>query len=508
MNLENCKKGKWIVNTPLGSGKSRAIIQMAKENKFQTPHLIVVDTKEEVDRYKNKLPEYQWYYQTKETLVSHKFKKAILALEDLKKDFGDMYVDFVIDGLKSKLKRKDEEEITSDKGLIITKAMFNEYLRYQYSDPLSRFKTITIDELSNLEILSSFPLKDEYTCLLSNEPNFHEDLLKSKLKQISCPAIDKPKTFFEELVASNGVAHLKKIRYGSSTEIVLKNTKLIRLLNSEDLNIHILDATADFNSYFYNSLKGYTKIETQNPSYQNLCFRHIEFNTGYKNKISKFRINYRDSVAEIQEKLKIIKNLNITSPLLFSNKDTIEILKKHCKHTTLDYFYSGNDIGTNKYRNYTDLCILYGQKINKEYTNILSYYFKEPAENIQDNLIAARTIQLVGRTAIRTRHISKDITVSIVNFPELDIDKVLEYYHRSHYIKGELIVEIEEKTDTGKVMKYISKNNLNLHTYPNNTKREKLREIISSLGITPKDSKAMSNLISRVIAKLKESQEL
>jgi hypothetical protein len=508
MNINKCSKGKWIINTPLGSGKSRAIIQMAKEGKFETPHLIVVDTKEEVNRYRTELPGYKWYYQTEESLIKKKFKNALDALIEVKRASHDMYFDFVIECLESKLKKIDKKEMNSNQGLIITKAMFNEYLKYQYGDPLAQFKTITIDELSNLEILSSFPLKDEYTCFLSNEPNFHETILKSKLIEVICPVIENPKTFFENLVATNSKAFFKKIMYSKNIEIVMKNMKLFRLLNSDNLNIQILDATATFNSYFYNALKNYKRIDSQTRQYNNLMLNKVHLDTGYINKISKFRINIRDHKEEIKQKIEIINSLNIKEPLIFSNKDTVEALKKYMPYKTLDYIYSGNDIGTNKYRNHTDLCILYGQKINKEYVDILSYYFEKPAKDIQDNLIAARTIQLIGRTAIRNPGLSGVVNVSIINFPELEIDKVLSYYKGSTCYQTTYSVDIEEKTDIGRIMKHIKINNLKLEGLENDVLRKQIKEFLPLLRIDPKDSKSMSNLLTRATTKIKEFQEL
>lgn len=505
MNLKKCTRGKWIINTSLGSGKSTKIIEMANNSDFETPHLIVVDTKEEVDRYRGDLPGYDWFYQTKEKLVKKEMKNVITALINLRKVSNDTYFDFVIKGIQSKLKRIDDEETTSSKGLIITKAMFNEYLKYQYENPLSKYKTITIDELSNLEILSTFKLKDEYTSFFSNEPNFKESLFKEKLKQISCPLIENPRTFFEELVAGNSLAFLKKTQFTNETEIVMKNIKLFKLLNSKDINIQILDATANFHEYFYNDLSSFKRIDGKKREYKNLTIQEDVFDTGYLSKISNFRVNYKDQKPSIEKKLNIINSLDIKSSLVFSNKDTIEVLKKKMPSKTLDYFYSGNDIGTNKYKDNLNLCILYGQRLNKEYIDIISYYFKVSNKELEKNLIAARTIQLIGRTAIRNKSIKKEIKVNIIHFPELDIDRVLKYYRKAIYKKKTITIDIEDATDIGKIMQHIAKKSIEFKSITPKERRLEIRKIISILEIPCKDIKSKSNLVYRVIKKLKAS---
>ena len=202
MNLDKVTRGKWIVDTSIGSGKSRAIIDLAQRKKFEYPHLIVVDTKNEVDRYRSELEDYDWYYETDKRQVEELTVKAIKILTELRKISNYMFLDLFIPGLMSRLEDVYMERSKYSKGFIITKAMFNKYLQYDYGTPLKRFKTITIDEITNLDIVSKFPMKEEYLPLLSSEADFKETLKRSKVKAISTPYISKPKTFLEDLLNS------------------------------------------------------------------------------------------------------------------------------------------------------------------------------------------------------------------------------------------------------------------------------------------------------------------
>lgn len=501
MDLSQCNTGKWIINTPLGSGKSRAIIQMAKEGKFKAPHLIIVDTKEEVNRYRSQLPEYDWYYQTDQFLKEKLLKEVIPILNQLKDIIENENYKELADISYKELENPNVlKKNTSEKGLIITKAMFNKYLDHQNSNFLSKFNTITIDELSNLNILAKFLFKDEYTCLLKDVSNSSNHTNSTRLQKFPCNKTENPSSFFEGLINNNTHAFLKRGPFKRTSEIYLKNTKLLDLLNSDNINIQILDGTANFNDYFYDSLEKYQRIDIETEAYANLSINTRTFDTGYTIKMSKLRIHSSDNNRTKNEKLSLIKGLNINSSLIFSNKDTIDALKDNGYHRdkTLDYYYSGNDIGTNKYQLYTDLTILYGQKINTEYTKMLSFYFNKDAEDIQSDLTAARTIQLIGRTAIRNNNPDTSVVIDIFNFPELDICKVLEYYRESNYKENYLPVTIEEVTSVGKVVQYIKKQGLLLDELTN----KKIKAIISDLKIESKDTKSLDNLVYRVNNKL------
>ncbi len=432
----------------MGFGKSTKVINALKNGRTKEPVLVVVNDNAQVDRYyrgnkyQNGLMEhgYTYYYSTKDSQEIRTIKYLISNLQKLDEKSEQDY-ESIIESLNEKIEKLElldfEAVITElDKGMIITKQKFNQLLyEEEITNNLEQFNTFILDEISNLDLITEFKLDKITSSYVRPAENVKEPI------KVKAKCYETPYNYFEKLCNNTGYYwYIPDTNPNNkNNKICLKNTLLMDFLNANnDKNIFILDATKHYTEYIYKHLDGYRTVELKEDlkySYPNLTIQKEILLDKNKKRLtsSDTRIHFSDlgntekKEKILKSKLNILRKLKLDEKLIFTNKATEEAYNQFNEEQVIDYFYSGKDIGSNEYRNYKEMCILYGQSINKGYIKMLADFFNDDPDSIRENYLLQRTIQLIGRTAIRINSEYK-VNIRIIHFLELKEEKLLNYF--------------------------------------------------------------------------------
>jgi len=481
-----------VICASLGSGKSESVKKYLSEIKNDKILLVVNDG----------ISQNSYYQDLKEKIIIHN-KLQLLEWQELAvRDFDDAF----------KL-LKEEQNI-----LCITKSKFNKLLILKPSSFMS-FNKIIIDEANGLNPIMVTDLTTDVDKIIKTlapvmriKDNlyyngviqiltflkeiqdkyrskeiilFYQEEIPTELQALATTLMKNLRRLYDKgnLIGIKDVDLLFGILNSLSNNslflgdifmkgkkqvhILFANTFLHDYLNSTNSSIKILDGTADSISPLYNWLKikvrnGYKCNEKKYPNlklhihpYKNLTPAKGRNSIEYTSKIVKNIINEKR-----EEVLTFTINKMINEDIFKDNFDLLE------------YAFNGKDVGSNEFRNMTEMNVIYYQTLPQTYRMVYNKLFKNLTfqescspkylKEAETELMGAMLSQLVGRLKIRIDNnadvnvhfycISNDSLREVCNHFKLTKENIVFY---DEIDIGVPLINIKEENIINKLKEYL-----------------------------------------------------
>ena len=460
-----------VICSPLGSGKSSSVKQYIHTNPDKKI-LLVLNQIKDLEQFKKDLPDNLIYVdkdsqiKIKEAVnIIHAGKYNCLAITKVRFNYmvtvrTKLFDDFdkiIIDesgGLSPII--QDTFDGSIDKILytlkLIIKTLSKETLE-KSKDLLNFLMDINSDYVSKQKTsakVTKIKVKDEYKKIAHLIIN---DLLRLyELDRLSEHNIAKVFGLLVNIL--NDELYVNEYINGKNkySNVLFINKFLKDYIKNKNIPIKVLDGTAMLLKPLYEWLElpiknDYVELPK---NYPNLKIHYYKFDD-----ITSFEGRTNQEVRK--RMLQFMKNEGIPNDyLIFTNKTSVEVFEKD--YDKVDYAFSGNDVGTNIYRDEKNLVVVFYNTLPQSIRILWNMFIKgmdferaiskNELDIAEYELVGSMLVQLVGRTAIR-KDSNEDVNVYLfcVHYPI--VFSVVEYFNipRENIFVYNASLDLRKKTN-------------------------------------------------------------